>query len=1345
MNPFMKYNGNPMCCIIGDGLQDDLGNNFHIDIDDKRSDAKLRWQNVTGEFARCSGFTYKPYHVIINEAVDGYLRQFSDGNHEMDRLSIPILGDYGRSKTIGRWRRYAKRSQIIHNRLAKEGAFGYIDKGNIQYGDEIGFLITQTDDKELIIYLTHNGNVFGDLNHPKYGSKRDSSLKRIYQEFREELNSSGTIECQSKHTTHVSSVFAGFPRFIENKNAVNPNSWPLIADYKSDSEDIRFWNGTSGFTEYVWHDHYLRPQGRMGKPFVLLPAPKHYIVSEERRTVPLYISAIEENGIEWKVIKAAFKCKCRDNRFDIDYFFKCFFNCYDAVTLGCQDGTLELQDGRISISCNNARIIKVITRDVDSYSGKSICSIIKYDEKSDLLYITNSQCLRTKISYKCKYNEVAKYDSNLPQDYDDFLKQVCHIPLIDLCLHNSWISLNKLQFLNDGTVEEINDYSNIGHNHLNIDKWRESVIVHDSITHEAYRIWIEDIEQTPWVYRVDFRKEEKPFVELKCVSDIKTHLLQIMAYAVVKRGRLPYYGRHNSQLRFGYDGIVYEFSLYGIDYNVATYADGYRGEDENGEVIWDIEYSYAQNSILPQGISIKDIKPIQSEITNSNRFYQELLSHLSIIARHYNGLNESWNAITSKWFDASMLQHHGLNDSLKKVLVDIQNRKADLNLNPDIAIQLKKCIKDYRNHKRSKWADALMDHLIISGIKIYTDVTIGQKILNEKQQNYRFFISRDGKIVYGFVDKATETMYLDPDIMTLETIIHEYTHLWSNKLRQIKPEIWERLVCDLKEKEGKLWYRVAKTYGSFYNKELDAYDDVVAEEVFSHKAGRKWADKLSQIDISSQHGLLEITVNRDLEYRDGMVISAEDRINYLLDTVAIDMLSIKHFLHFEIIEDWLEYQINENQATAAKKEPNTVTVTIDSISDNMPWKIAIHRLNHIDDVVIDGDNVTIPNNEETKEELRDEGFIINFMMDLDEEKKTITVRSNNRNYLNQLISDFDKNDNQGLSFHINLDEDEESYLPEVFKTKRQDEKDEIDFSEYKQLTIELYEKLNSLGPCSHYINTSKNGDIRLVFLGKEEQSLYIPQIAYKTEFGRINSEEISIGNPIRSSNGKQFYVVPCDRNESSVEYLSKAIGYFDDMPISTNPNADCLIDFSKTPVLTHDLYRDLLSLGRQMRLTKYQQSKKGDFYKITIFYGQGNMTLTLSENSRIGYLINSKNGINYHTKECDLDNHSVDDVSRSIEYEGHTPVPRIIKSEFIDFSKHRVLNKTLYARLLKQGKHMRITKENENGKYVVFYGADFINLYVTEQTKIGALIKPIYKNHTVIGYRAQSYGDNTQT
>ena len=1293
---------------------------MHIELTNKREWGDNRWQNVTGEFARYSGFTYKPYHVLINEAIEDYLGKFSDGNHDTDRLPIPALGDSGKAKTVAGWRRYANRSQIIHERLTREGAFGYIDAGNIQYGDEIGFLITQADNKELIIYLTHKGNIIGDLNHPKYGSKRDSSLKRLYQEFRDEFISAGVEECQSKYKTHVSGVAAGFPRFIDNKNAIKPNTWPFIADYKADAENIKFWiNGYRDFSSYVWHNHYLRPLGRKGKPFALIPAPNHLHGSDERRAVPIYISEIVENSIEWRVIKAAFKCKDRNERFDIDDFFKKFFNCYDAITLGRQDGTLELQDDRITISCNKARIIKVISRDVDSYSGKNISSIIKYDPEDDQVYITNLQCLRAKLSYELlygnhnnSYNEVAKCDSSLPKSYADFLKQICRIPLLDLRLHNSWISLNKLQFNNDGTVEEIKNFLSIEQNDLDNDKWRESVIIHDSLTNEAFRVWIENLDQVPWVYRVDFRKGEKPFVELKCTDRIKEFLLPILAFSITKKRQLLYHGKYDDKLQFGYDDTLYEFTVNGINFDEAYYTDGYRGEDDHGETIWDIEYSYADNSFSSSGLSIGSIKPI-SNVVNERRVYKSgFFQKMDIIARHYNGSDDSWKTIISKWFSSSISHDKEMLETLKIVLQDFKCGNT-ISITPINASRLMKYLKFDRsdNEQSRKEIYDIIRHLERLGLKINIGIEEGQKLLSNIESNISFisfFMSNDGKVVYGFVDKRTGTIYLDRDLLNIETIVHEYTHLWIKALRHNKPLVWAQLVEDLRSVYFDIWRRVTKSYRSIHKASTEKskdFNNLIAEEVFAHIVGKRWSDGFPrENDHYYMNGTIESSYNelrrRHESYDYKKEIMPKDRIDYLQETVAIDLLSNHPFTYFGTLEEWVEEQEEENKL---------VTVNLPHL-DKKGFRLILRELSY--------------------------SYNGGIIERIDTENQTITVRSKDLDYLNHLLSDNSDNDDF-WSFHIDIDE--ETYLPDIFEKKQQeqDNKAEIDFTEFKQFTQELYEKLIILDPCKHYIEEGEDGSKGLVFLGKGEQTLYLPQIESETDLGLINSVTIAIGNPIRSSKGKKFFVLPCDRKEEAIDYLSAAIGYYDERPKYTNPDVDNLKDFSKTPVLSSDLYRDLLSLGHQMRLTKFQQSKKGGFYKTTLFYGKGNMTLTLNENSRIGHLIYSKNGVNYHTVPCDLDDHLVDNISRSIEYQGHTPIPRIIKSEFIDFSKHRVLNKTLYTRLLKQGKHMRLTKENESGKYVVFYGASLINLFVTEQTKIGALIRPVYKDYRkLIGYKA---------
>lgn len=1288
---------------------------MHIELTDVKKWSNSRWQNVTGEFARRSGFTYKPYHVIINEAVESYLAQFSDGYHEKDQLTIPVLGHYGRSKTIANWRRYAKRSKIIYERLSKEGTFGYIDKGNIQYGDEIGFLITQTDDKELIIYLTHKDNIIGDLNHPKYGSKRDSNLKRIYQVFRDELKSSGAVECLSKYKTHVSGVAAGFPRFIDNKNAVNPNTWPLIAHYESDSDEIKFWiNGYRDFSSYVWHDRMLHPLGgRKGKPFALIPAPNHSHGSDERRAVPVYISAIVENSIEWRVIKAAFKCNKCNEHFYLEGFFKSFFNCHDVVTLGFQDGTLELQNDVVNVSCKSARIIKVITRDVDSHTGKNICSIIKYDSEEDQVYITNLQCLRVKLSYKLLHNnsiydEVASYDSSLPKSYAEFLKQICHVPLLDLQLHNSWISLNKLQFNNDGTVEEIKNYLSIEQNDWDKNKWQESVIVHDSVTHEAYRIWIENIEQTPWVYRVDFRKEEKPFVELKCIDKNENHLLSIMAFAVIKKRQILYWGKKTDKLQFGYNDSLYEFFVSGIDFDEAHFADGYRGEDEHGETIWDVEYSYANNAILSSGLSICSLKPITNGIDSIDfgRFVNsDFHQKFKIIARHYNGSDESWKAITKKWFNNSLRQDVEMAETLKNVLQGIKESNT-ISIDPIKVSRLTKCLKYDDRQSSSETIYELINHLEKNGFRIILDVEKGQRMLDNTESDVSFFISKEGRIVYGFVDKASSTIYLDPGLLNFETIVHEYTHLWVQALRQHKPLIWSQLIEDLKSERNDVWHHVSRVYKDLFMAEKGTTDlnNLIAEEVFAHIVGRFWSNGFPITTHSyrsyNQHNHIENQYNeirkrQHTTYNYEKDISPEDRIKYLQETVALDLLSNQPLTNFETIEEWIDEEIKANKL---------ITVNLSHL-DKKAFRYII-RLQY---------NHTI------------EKF--------DKNNQTITVRSKNMDLLNRWFANDDEDD-QDISFHIDLDDDKDSYLPEVFRTKRQDEKDVIDFSEYKQLTKELFEKLNALGPCSHYIKTDKNGNRGLVFLGKGEQTLYLPLFYLNQDTGLQRAVKPALNALIRTSDDIHFFVMNCDDTDNDIDNISKEIGYNGEYPpVSHNVN---LIDFSKTHVLSDDLYLQLLAMGRQMRLTTKRychEENKPDIW--TVFYGKGNTTLTITDNSKIGHMIYSKNGINYHTVPCDLDDHLVDDISKSIGYGGHTPIPRIIKSEYIDFRKHQVLNKTLYSRLLKQGKHMRLTKENENGKYVMFYGTGLINLYVNEQTKIGALIRPVYKDYgKLIGYKA---------
>ncbi len=101
------------------------------------------------------------------------------------------------------------------------------------------------------------------------------------------------------------------------------------------------------------------------------------------------------------------------------------------------------------------------------------------------------------------------------------------------------------------------------------------------------------------------------------------------------------------------------------------------------------------------------------------------------------------------------------------------------------------------------------------------------------RQEVNFFRTEDGE-AYGFT--IGDKMYIDPEIATSETPIHEYGHLWCGWLKKANPKAWARL-CDLMLGQKDVLDYVKRIYP-----ELEG-DDLI-EEVFTHYSGRRGADRL---------------------------------------------------------------------------------------------------------------------------------------------------------------------------------------------------------------------------------------------------------------------------------------------------------------------------------------------------------------------------------------------------------------------------------------------------------------------------------------------------------------------
>ena len=146
-----------------------------------------------------------------------------------------------------------------------------------------------------------------------------------------------------------------------------------------------------------------------------------------------------------------------------------------------------------------------------------------------------------------------------------------------------------------------------------------------------------------------------------------------------------------------------------------------------------------------------------------------------------------------------------------------------------------------------KKASQALAELGCIGIKYPADNMRGGR--KDGAKNYVIFNENDAKItdhtrflrtaggeVYGLVKDGR--IYLDPKVATLETAVHEYTHLWGDMLRRKDSEQWSHTVEELKN--SVLWEEVKELYPELKT------DDEIADEVLSTFSGRRGAERLRE-------------------------------------------------------------------------------------------------------------------------------------------------------------------------------------------------------------------------------------------------------------------------------------------------------------------------------------------------------------------------------------------------------------------------------------------------------------------------------------------------------------------
>ena len=165
-------------------------------------------------------------------------------------------------------------------------------------------------------------------------------------------------------------------------------------------------------------------------------------------------------------------------------------------------------------------------------------------------------------------------------------------------------------------------------------------------------------------------------------------------------------------------------------------------------------------------------------------------------------------------------------------------------------------------------------------------------IFNEKDaqitDHVRFFKTENGE-AYGFT--VGGKVYLDPNIATTETAVHELTHLWADMLRKENPKEWKHVVELMKGTP--VWDEVKAKYPELKT------EDEIADEVLAHYSGRRGAERLraEQQRLAREEGVSML----DRASAVAAIERVKDALNSFWKKVA-DLLGI-HFKSAEEVAD----------------------------------------------------------------------------------------------------------------------------------------------------------------------------------------------------------------------------------------------------------------------------------------------------------------------------------------------------------------------------------------------------------------------------------------------------------
>lgn len=231
-------------------------------------------------------YDFTPYYDIIKIIVKG-----DEGKEELSPAERAIYNKY-HGKFNHLTLSYKKHIVAVGEYLNKVGAFNYVDNGNVQKGDAIGFTVSkELNDAagDVVVLMTKGSQVVGSMPSLKFDSytiDKTPGLRAFLKQAINQWNKSGKIIAQSK----VNKYMIGQLPFIDERHTLNEiygdETFNLGISFNGGTEIIKSNPGVSANEELSdLEKHTMIPlSASKGQPFLLFETKDK---SQRRNYIPI--------------------------------------------------------------------------------------------------------------------------------------------------------------------------------------------------------------------------------------------------------------------------------------------------------------------------------------------------------------------------------------------------------------------------------------------------------------------------------------------------------------------------------------------------------------------------------------------------------------------------------------------------------------------------------------------------------------------------------------------------------------------------------------------------------------------------------------------------------------------------------------------------------------------------------------------------------------------------------------------------------------------------------------------------------------------------------------------------